>query len=365
VLPNESEMWFGGLDEKARTEKILGLEFATTFFNESSQIPYSSYQIARTRLAQVCQCTDGSVLPQREYVDLNPGGSGHWTYRLFVQKVDPTDRRPIADPDEYAYALLNPLENEENLSPKYIEFLQNLPDRQRKRFFEGVYVPEVEGALWTFDVLATSRIDTKITNLNGVGVKALQDRGVLPQMSRVVVAIDPSGTHGEEDKRSDEVGIIVAGRGYDGKAYVLSDKSCRLPPEGWGRVALNAYHDFKADRIVMEKNFGGAMCEYVIKSIDPFVPVVEVDASRGKKAVRAEPVSALYAQDRVRHVGVFPTLEDQCLNCAASGYLGDRSPDRMDALVWAITDLMLTEAPAMVISDQLLDALRSSPRPRW
>jgi phage terminase large subunit-like protein len=363
-LPGGSQIWFGGLDEKERVEKILGLEFATLFFNEASQIPYSSYLIARTRLAQVCQIAGSNeTLPQREYVDLNPGGSGHWTYRQYIQKLIPTTRRPLSDPDEYAYTVLHPSENAENLDDKYIPSLEAMPERQRKRFLEGVYQPEVEGALWTFEIIEAARFDTQVAFISGEAVEILQRTEGLPHFTRVVVAVDPSGTHGDEDKRSDDVGIIVAGRGQDGRAYIIADLTCKLPPAGWAAVACNAYHAYKADRIVAEINFGGAMVMANIKAHDPYVPVVEVTASRGK-SVRAEPASNLYAQGKVKHVGQFVDLEDQLLNFSTAGYIGDGSPDRADAMVWAIFDLMLIEEPPLLISDEVMAMAALSSRSR-
>jgi phage terminase large subunit-like protein len=159
-------------------------------------------------------------------------------------------------------------------------------------------------------------------------------------MKRVVVAVDPSGTAGEADK-GDSVGIVVCGLGSDGFGYVLADKTCKLSPDGWGRVAVKAYHDFKADRIIAERNFGGAMVEHVLRTVDRNVSYKEVTASRGKVA-RAEPVSALYEQSKVRHAASFVELEDQMAAMTGEGYVGDGSPDRCDALVWSLTELMVT-----------------------
>ncbi len=121
----------------------------------------------------------------------------------------------------------------------------------------------------------------------------------------------------------------------------LADRTCSLSPDGWGKRAVQAYHEFKADRIIAERNFGGAMVEHVIRTVDRNVSYKEVTASRGKVA-RAEPVAALYEQGRVSHVGSMPELEDQMVMIDPSGYIGEGSPDRADALVWALTDLMLT-----------------------
>jgi phage terminase large subunit-like protein len=158
-------------------------------------------------------------------------------------------------------------------------------------------------------------------------------------MQRIVVAVDPSGTGGESDD-GDEIGIVVAGKGIDGRGYVLADRTCKLSPAGWGRRVIDAYREFKADRVVAERNYGGAMVEHVIKSVDRSVSFKEVVASRGK-VVRAEPVAALYEQNRISHVGALPKLEDQCCCMGPDGYIGDGSPDRLDAMVWALTELML------------------------
>ena len=122
--------------------------------------------------------------------------------------------------------------------------------------------------------------------------------------------------------------------------YVLAVRSARLGPAQWARLAVTAYHEFRADRIVAERSFGGAMVENVITTAGPNVPVKTITASRGK-AVRAEPIAALYAQGKVCHVGRFPQLEEQMLNMASAGYVGAKSPDRLDALVWALSELML------------------------
>ena len=139
-----------------------------------------------------------------------------------------------------------------------------------------------------------------------------QCAGQIPDMTRIVVAVDASGARSAYDELADSIGIIVAGKGIDGRGYVLADRSCKLSPAGWGRRACEAFHEFKADRLIYERNYGGAMVEHVIKTADPSVSCKEVVASRGK-VVRAEPISALYEQGRISHVAAFPELEDQML----------------------------------------------------
>lgn len=180
---------------------------------------------------------------------------------------------------------------------------------------------EIPGALWTRKTIDSNRIlPTEV-----------------PQLSRIVVAIDPAVTSNEN---SDETGIIACGRDFDGIGYVLKDVSGILTPDGWGKRAVELFHKLRADRIVAEVNQGGDMVEKIIRSIDQNISYTSVRASRGKMT-RAEPVSALYEQNKVKHAGIFEQLEDQMCN-----YVGDnseRSPDRMDALVHGMTFLFENE----------------------
>ncbi len=317
-FPNKSRVLFGGLDDKDRTEKILGQEHSTIFLNECSQISYSSRNKAITRLAQ------NSGLALKAYYDENPPKMGHWSYRLFMEKKEPTSRAPLLHPESFATLQMNPADNVENLPDGYIEELEGLPEREKRRFLFGEFQAQVDNALWTYDILDGCR----------VGVEQV------PELSRVVIAVDPSGCQGPEDERSDEIGIVAAGRGVDQKGYVLEDLSGRFSPEGWAKVALTAYDNHEADTIVAEKNYGGEMVRHTIRSVRPGVPVKLVTASRGK-AQRAEPISSLYEQGKVKHVGFFPELEDQLCNFSTSGYSGDRSPDRADAGIWALSELLL------------------------
>lgn len=214
-------------------------------------------------------------------------------------------------------------DNAANLSPSFIETIKRKYEGTRlgRQELNAEILDDVPGALWTRAMVEAALVRQA------------------PQMARVVVALDPSGTKGSEDA-GDSIGLVVAGKGIDGNAYVLADRTCKLSPDGWGRIAVNAYREFKADRIVAERNFGGAMVEHVIRSVDRTVAYKEVTASRGK-VIRAEPVAALYEQGRVKHVGGFAELEDQMCAMTSSGFLGEGSPDRLDAAVWAITELML------------------------
>ncbi|CAN1533638.1 COG5323 Uncharacterized conserved protein [Paracoccaceae bacterium] len=191
---------------------------------------------------------------------------------------------------------------------------------------EGVLVEEEEGALWTAVMLDAARLT------------------VAPSLSRVVVAVDPPVT---ATKKSDACGIVVVGadtRGdpKDWRAVVLEDASVKgASPEGWARAALAAMERHGADRLVAEVNQGGDLVEQMVRMVDPLVPYRGVHATRSKM-LRAEPVAALYEQGRVAHVRGLQALEDQMCRMTAQGWKGTGSPDRLDALVWALTDLMIT-----------------------
>lgn len=215
------------------------------------------------------------------------------------------------------------LDNAANLAPSFLKKIQERYGGTRlgRQELEAEILEDVPGALWTLAMLDDCKVET------------------IPTMQRIVVAIDPSGADDDSEK-ADEIGIIVAGLGNDGRGYILADRTCSMSPAGWGRMAVDAYHEFKADRIVAERNYGGAMVKFVIATADSSVPYKEVTASRGK-AVRAEPVAALYEQGRVSHHGNFDELEAQMVSMTANGYVGEGSPDRLDAGVWAITELMV------------------------
>lgn len=207
-------------------------------------------------------------------------------------------------------------DNLANLAPSFREEVLATYEGTRigRQELMGELLEDVEGALWTLTLIDEERVDAA------------------PDMRRVVVAVDPSGGSGPD---SDEQGIVVAGVGVDGGLYVLADRSCKLSPHGWASRVVGAYREFGADRIVAERNYGGEMVESTIRQVDANAPVKVITASRGK-VQRAEPVAALYEQRRVHHVGALPKLEDQMTTWTPQDGM---SPDRMDALVWALTEL--------------------------
>lgn len=318
-LDNDSQIWLCGLKDKARLDKALGKEYVTIYLNEASQITLEAFELVKSRLAQVVEKNNGEALAQKLYVDLNPTTSAHWTYQIFVMGRDPSDRKPIPDHEaDYAYIMVNPVDNMSNLSPEYIRSLDNMPERQRRRFFEGAYNADDDNALWRR--------------------KHIQ-HDEPPELERIVIAVDPAVS---TKVGSDETGIVVAGIDPARRGYVLEDDSNRYKPEEWARRAISLYDTYDADCIVAEANQGGEMVASTIRAVAAgrTIPVKLVHATRGKH-VRAEPIAALYEQGKVRHAKELSDLEDQMCSFkidfdrAAEGY----SPDRVDALVWALTEL--------------------------
>jgi phage terminase large subunit-like protein len=218
-------------------------------------------------------------------------------------------------------------DNRPNLSEVFyrevIEPLQGT--RLGRQEINAELLEDLPGALWTRAMIDAAKAPVTI-----------------PEMSRIVVAVDPSGARNISDDAAASIGIVVAGRGVDGRGYIFSDRSCKLSPAGWARRAIDAYHEFGADRIIAERNFGGAMVEHTVRSVENLISFSEVVASRGK-VQRAEPVSALYERGLVTHVAPdMIHLEDQMCEMATDGFMGEGSPDRVDALVWALSELLVT-----------------------
>ncbi len=350
TLPNGSEIWLGGLDDKDRTEKVLGKEYASIYLNECSQISWSARELATTRLAQVCPYTlegEKRELSRKMYYDCNPPSKSHWSYQVFYQRRDPQTKNPVSDPENYTKLTMNPRDNP-NLPADYIAELAAKSGRMRRRFLEGLYGDVAPGALWSEELIDTHRITD----------------GTVPDLQRIIVSIDPSGADDDENTNNDDIGIMVGGVGLDGRGYLLEDLTEKCGPAQWGRIATTAFDRHDADLIVGEKNFGGAMVGYVIDTQPKGAngrkrPFKLITASRGK-AVRAEPISALHEQGKIRLVGYFPELEDELCAMTTHGYAGERSPNRADAFVWLMSELF----PGLVKEEKEKKAVSRTRAPR-
>jgi phage terminase large subunit-like protein len=228
-------------------------------------------------------------------------------------------------------------DNRNNLAASFMDQIKKRYEGTRlgRQELNAEILDDVPGALWNREMLDRSRV--------AAGTK-------LPDMQRVVVAIDPAAKSKDTAASDDtaETGIIVAGLGVDGYGYVIDDLSCRLSPMGWARRALSGYDLHDGDAIVVETNQGGDMVKQTLQAVRNGVPVIEVHASRGK-VTRAEPIAALYEQSRIRHVGAHPGLEDQMVLFTPYGIEGNTTGDRVDALVWALTQLF----PAMIVKKKV------------
>lgn len=312
TLPNGSEIWIGGLDDKERAEKILGMEFLTIFVNEASQISYDAFTTLITRLAQLIPGAKNLL-----FIDENPPGKKHWTYKLFFNHVEPETNVSLSYVDQYGVLKMNPEDNLENISEEYMSLLDSLPSRKKKRFKHGEFADDSEGALWTDAMINKFRVKDA------------------PPLKRIVVSIDPAVTSKDT---SDETGIVVAGVGFNDHFYPLEDCTGSYTPTEWAKEAVRLYYKWQADRIVGEVNNGGDLIETIIRTVDKNIPYSGVHATRDK-LTRAEPVSALYEQGKAHHVGELPELELEQTSWEAKK--GEKSPNRIDALVWAAFELNL------------------------
>ncbi len=229
----------------------------------------------------------------------------------------PIIRRLLADPHT-AITRGSTYDNRDNLAPEFFDTILKRYEGTRlgRQELMAEMLLDNPNALWQRDTIDLSRVQSA------------------PELKRCVIGVDPAATGGDD---ADLTGIVAAGLGRDGRGYALGDYSLRGSPDAWARKVVWAFEKHKADRVIVEVNNGGDMCESVLRHVAPNLPITQVRASTGKWA-RAEPIAALYEQGRIAHVGSFPELEDQMCDYVPGE--GKRSPDRMDALVWAFTHLM-------------------------
>lgn len=318
TLSNGSVIKFFGFDDNNR-DRILGQEFDTIWLNEASEFDYKDFTTLRTRLSAVSTTISGKTMRPLMLVDLNPDWQSHFTYQCWIAKNNPARNVPLRDPENWASLQVNLQEGYTHIASTYLDDQMDGSDEDIARYVEGFWKAENDQALFRQSIINQYRV-----------ARAPDD------LRRILVAVDPSAS---SHAGSDENGIMVVGEGFDGDFYVLADRSLKGSPIEWATATVQAYHDFDADMIVAEKNNGGEMVEHTIRSAGRNVPVTLVHASRGK-VMRAEPISALYEDGRVHHVGEFQELEKQMKAFHTSfDRRKDGSPDRLDALVWALTEL--------------------------
>ena len=287
---------------------------------------HTSESIKSLENFSIAFCEEAQTLSAKSLELLRPTirapGSQIWFSWNPRNRQDAVDKFLRGDdvPDGAAVVQVNHTDNP--WFPKELEAERALDHRMRpdrySHIWEGDYEPQAVGAIWNMrDINEGREIETP------------------NDLSRILVAVDPAVSSHEQ---SDSHGVMVVASSQSGHGYVLEDGSTRGVPERWARRAIALYDRYDADGIVIEKNQGGDMCRHVIESVRPGINIIEVHATRGKH-VRAEPISALYALGRIHHVGAFPQLESEMCQVTASGYEGEGSPDRVDAMVWGFTEL--------------------------
>jgi phage terminase large subunit-like protein len=247
--------------------------------------------------------------PNRVILVMNPSYKSHWIYNRFV-------KYPREDTN---YIHTTYLDNQNNLSPSFIAQAERTRTENLHRYnhlFLGHWLEDAEGMLWNRQIIERLRMANP------------------PQLERIVVSVDPAASANLE---SDETGIVVAGKDSKGNGYVLEDLSGKYSPSQWAAVAVKAFERWNADCIVAEKNMGGDMVESVLRSQNTTARIKLVNATKGKY-VRAEPIYSLYEQNKIYHIGQFPILENQMITFDPDK---GKSPDRVDAMVWAFTELLL------------------------
>lgn len=341
-VPNGSEIWFGGIDEGRGLDRVLGKEYLWIWFNEISEISYNSYWTTLTRLAQqtgfknkhlayyenlleyfkddigyLGKDADGNMMfdgvlseiSNRVICDENPPDKLHWSYKVFFQGIDPEKKTVIKNFEDHGTIKMNPSDNRGNINPEYERDLESAPDAIRKRFLDGEFGEIVIGSLFNERNINQYRVISH------------------PELRQVVVAVDPSTTSKEE---SDETGIVVSGRGMDGRGYALEDATGIYTPAEWANKVHDLCVRWDTIYVTAEDNQGGEMVEDVITVRYPELKVKLVHAKEGK-ITRAEPVSVKYDHGEISHVGVLVDLEFEMTTY--TGKKREKSPNRLDALV--------------------------------
>lgn len=256
---------------------------------------------------------------------MNPSHINHWIYRRFFKPNNiPQEFTGIKNGIQFIHTTY--LDNLDNLSDDYLKMIEETKQSNIQKYnhlYRGHWIDENQNALWRMKWIDSQRVYNKPHT-----------------MKRIVVSVDPAIS---KNINSDETGIVTVGIDPYGKGYVLSDKSGIYSPQEWAKKAVDEYNRWEADAIVAEKNQGGDMVKFTLQSIQANVPVRLVHASKGK-ILRAEPVSSLYEEGKVSHVGHFPECEDEMVTY--TGEPGEKSPNRLDALVHGLTEVMLTRKEA-------------------
>lgn len=312
VTPGDGVIVFQGMQDHTADSVKSFESFHAAWVEEAQTLSARSLEYLRPTIRN-----SHHMLPQSElWFTWNPRDANDAVERFFAAGVAPSD------------AIVRHINYDANpfLPPELEKDRQHDQVHNAHRYAHiwlGAFEPQAVGAIFDVGTIEANRVQEP------------------PVMERILVSVDPAIS---SEEGSDEHGIVVGGIGTDRRGYLLADRTLRGGPRQWARAAVAAYHEFDADAIVIERNQGGDMVAQTIRSEASGIAIIEVVATKGKH-VRAEPISALYAQGRVSHVGLFPELERQLCLFTAGGYEGNGSPDRADAAIWLWTELF----PRMVV----------------
>lgn len=324
---SQSELYFMGLKtssgvQTASLKSIHGL--STWYMEEAEELINDETEESECTFDKIDNSIRQKGVDLRTLLTWNPSDEESFVFQRFYKSrgVDITFNGLI---DDTLYIYTSYLDNLNNLHPSFIKKAEEVKATNPARYnhiYMGKPIKSNPYALWKRDTMISPfRVNEA------------------PDLKRIVVAVDPSVSvvkKGQKKNKPDECGIIVAGKGHNGHFYIIEDSSAIMSPKDWGLTSAAKYKDWEADKIVAEVNNGGQMVEDTIKNSDESLPVKQVHASRGKM-VRAEPISALYESGKVHHVGKFPELEAEMVSFTGSD--SDKSPNRLDAMVWALTEL--------------------------
>jgi len=341
TLPNGSEIYFNGLDEN-RTSKVLGDEFNTVWLNECNEdgLGYAQVSTLMSRLRMRSTTEDGALLKNKMFFDCNPRFYSDWEYKAFILHVNPEDGDAMPREHQWVSQKLRTESNIDNLSPDYVEGMETMGAGARRRYLEGEWSDENSNALFTEAMFNNNREPKSEAYQTPAQILAmLADRDIT--LDRLTIAVDPA-TKG--DVKNDLHGITVqaiSGSGADAHVYVLADYSRHGSPLEVCDTIAEAYRLWGASRVVLEDNAGGRWLESTIVQHSSHLPLkfVNANTTTANKTSRAEPVAAQYERRVVHHVGKFPELEAQMCDWGSPASR-KKSPDRMDALVWGITELL-------------------------
>lgn len=351
TFPNGSKIFFDGLDENRMT-KVLGDEFNTIWINECNEdgLGYGQVSTLLSRLRAKTFTYDGKVLTNKFFFDCNPRFYSDWEYKAFIQKINPLDGDALHLEEQWVAFKMEAEANKDNLHEDYIDSLMAGSAASRRRYVSGEWSDENSNALFTEGMFNDNRVPRPAKfNEPALVLGMLRDEGI--QLDRVTVAVDPA-TKG--NTKNDLHGITVqgiSGYGKDAEVYVLADYSRHGSPLHVCDVIAQAYKDWGASRVILEDNAGGRWLESTIIQHSSHLPLkwVNANVTTGDKSARAEPVAAMYERGVVHHVGSFKELEAQMCDWGSPASK-KKSPDRMDAVVWGITELLdlnQTKKPAM------------------